>query len=62
MSHVLLIGRDSETTRSILQALGDRDCPANARTAGRTPFAACGISRSMYSSLTLKPPLRKTWR
>ena len=27
MSKVLLIGKDSETTRSILQALGDKDCP-----------------------------------
>jgi anti-sigma regulatory factor (Ser/Thr protein kinase)/DNA-binding NarL/FixJ family response regulator len=34
MSKVLLIGKDSETTRSILQALGDKDCPCECAHGG----------------------------
>ena len=34
MSKVLLIGKDSETTRSILQALADKHCPTECAHGG----------------------------
>ena len=34
MSHVLVIGKDSETTRSIMQALGERNCPCECAHGG----------------------------
>src|ERR1035437_9575428 len=34
MSKVLLIGKDSEMTRSIVQALGDKDCPCECAHGG----------------------------
>lgn len=34
MSNVLLIGKDSETTRSIMQALADKDCSSECAAGG----------------------------
>src|ERR1019366_10536297 len=34
VSKVLLIGKDSEMTRSIVQALGDKDCPCECAHGG----------------------------
>src|ERR1035441_3401704 len=34
MSKVLLIGKDSEMTRSIVQALGDKECPCECAHGG----------------------------
>ena len=62
MSPVLLVGKDSETTRSIMQALTDKNCPTECAHGGADALVVSGASRSMYSSPTRKRPLRKTWR